>query len=95
MIKFSCLSHKREKQSNPRLTRLIFQKVYILYCDINNKEEINAAMLVTSMSEHEHSKNIYKELKDSRDNNEKNQPFLKKMNIPSYLNGIQPRSIQV
>ena len=36
-----------------------------------------------------------KELDDSWDNTENNQPFLQNMNNPSYLNGIQPRYTQV
>ena len=31
MIKVSGLSHKREKQSDPSLTYLMFQKIYIIY----------------------------------------------------------------
>ena len=52
-------------------------------------------MLLTSMSEHEQSKKLNKELDDSRDNAEKNQPFLQNMNIPSDLYDIQPIATQV
>ena len=47
------------------------------------------------MSEHEESKKVKEELKDSCKNDEKNQPFLKKMITPSDLNDIQPTSTQV
>ena len=56
MLKVSGLSHKREKQSDPRLTWFMFHKIYCMYSDINNKEERNADMIITSMSEHEEYK---------------------------------------
>ena len=31
----------------------MFHKIYHVYSDIKNKEEINAALLLTSMSDHE------------------------------------------
>ena len=52
-------------------------------------------MLLTSMYEHKDANIVNKELKDSRDNNDKNQPILKKMIIPSDLSDIQPRSTQL
>ena len=53
MIKVSVLRHKRAKQSDPRLAWFMFHQIYPIYSEINNKEEINSAMLITSMSEHE------------------------------------------
>ena len=53
MIKISGLSHKRENQSNPRLAWFMFHKIYRTYSDINNKEERNYTMMLTSMSEHD------------------------------------------
>ena len=47
------------------------------------------------MSEQEESKKLNKELEDSWDIDENNQPFLQKMIIPSDLNGNQPRVTQV
>ena len=47
------------------------------------------------MSEHEKSNKSNKELKDSWDNDEKNQPFLQKMISPSDINGIQTEATQV
>ena len=52
-------------------------------------------MVLTSMPEHEEADKLNKELKDSRDNEENNQPFLQKMIIPSDLNYIQLRDTQV
>ena len=59
--------------------------------DIKNKEEINAPMLLTSMSEHKEANKVNKELEDSRHNDDNNQTFLQKMTIRSNLNYIQPR----
>ena len=52
IIKVSGLSHKRAKQCDPRLAQEIFHKIYHMYSDIKNKGEINAALLLTSMSDH-------------------------------------------
>ena len=52
-------------------------------------------MLLTSMSEHEESNKVNKELKYSRDNDDKNQPSLKIMIIPYDINDIQPRATQL
>ena len=51
---------------------------------------MNSSVILTSMSEHEQSNKVNKELEDSQDNDEYNQPFLQNMNIPSDLNDIQP-----
>ena len=47
IIKVSGLSHKRAKQYDPRLSWDMFHKIYNMYSDINNKEETNAAFLLT------------------------------------------------
>ena len=47
------LSHKMSKKFYPRLSWEMFHKIYHMYSDFNNKEEINAALLLTSMSDHE------------------------------------------
>ena len=52
-IKVYGLRHKRAKQSDTRLAWEIFHKIYHMYSDIKNKEETNAALLLTSMSDHE------------------------------------------
>ena len=66
-----------------------------MYSDIKNKEERNAVMLLTRMSEQEEANKVNKELKDSRDNDDNNQPISQKMIIPSDLNNIQSRATQV
>ena len=49
MLKFSSLGHKRAKKSDTRLTLMVFQKIHLVYRDINNKEEIISDTLLTSM----------------------------------------------
>ena len=63
--------------------------------DIKNKEEINTAILLTSILEHEEANKVKEELEDSRDKDDNNQPILQKMIIPSDINYIQPRDTQV
>ena len=50
MIKVSSIIHKRIKQSDPRIASTMLQNIYLLNGGINNKEEINYVMLITSMS---------------------------------------------
>ena len=50
MIKVSVLSHKRENQRYIRFAWFLFHNIYFMYSDINIKEEINAAMLLTRIS---------------------------------------------
>ena len=58
MIKVSGLIYRRAKQSDPRLAWFMFHEIYRMYSDINNKEERNAAMLLTNMSEHEEANKV-------------------------------------
>ena len=53
MIKVLNISHKRAKQSDPGITWFMLHTIYCIYNDNKNKEERNAAMLLTSMPEHE------------------------------------------
>ena len=66
-----------------------------MYSYIKNKEEGNTAMLITRISENEGSNKVNKEIEKSCDNDDKNQPFLKKMITPSDINDIQPRATHV
>ena len=50
LIKVLGLIQKRKNQSDPRLAWFMLHKIYRMYSDIKNKEEINAAMILTSMS---------------------------------------------
>ena len=52
-------------------------------------------MLLKIMSEHKEANKRKKELKDSRDNYNNNQPIFLKSIIPSGINDIQPRANHV
>ena len=52
IIEFSELIYERGKQSGPRITWFVLHKTYCMYIDADNKEEMNAAMLITSIAEH-------------------------------------------
>ena len=72
----------------------MFHKIYSIYSDIKNKEEINDAMLRKSITEHEEANKVNKELEDSRDNNYNNQTILKKRSpllISMVSNHVQLR----
>ena len=84
-----------EKKSDTRLSWLMFHKIYWVYSDIKNKEEKNASMILTSMSEHEESKKVNEELEDSCGKDDKNWPIFQKIIVPSDINDIQPRATQV
>ena len=60
LIKVLGLSHKREKQNGPRLAWFTFHRIYCMFSDIKNKEEINSALLLTSMSEHKEVNKVNK-----------------------------------
>ena len=89
MIKVSDLSHKRAKKSDPRIAWFMFHRIYLIYSDIKNKEEINSDMVLTRMTEREEANKLNEELKESHDNDVKNKPFLQKMIIPYDINDIQ------
>ena len=50
----------------------MIQNIYLIYRGIKNNEEINAAMIITSLSEQEQPNKVNKELDESRYNAEKN-----------------------
>ena len=60
MITVLGLSHKGEKQSDTRLAWFMFHLIYRIHIDINNREEINSNMVLTSMSKHEESNKVNK-----------------------------------
>ena len=95
MIKGLGIRNKRVKQSDPRLAWFMFQNIYRMYLFINNKEETNEDILLTSMSVQKESNKANKKHKYLRDNNENNQPLLLQIIIFSDLNGIQPRNTKV
>ena len=49
----------------------MIQNIYLIYRGIKNNEEINAAMIITSLSEQEQPNKVNKELDESRYNAEK------------------------
>ena len=53
IIKVLGLSHKRSKQCGPKLAWDMFHTIHHMYSDIKNKEEKNAALLLTITSDHE------------------------------------------
>ena len=57
-IKFSGLSQNRAKQSDPKITWDMFHKIYHMYIDIKNKEETNAALLLTCISDQREINNV-------------------------------------
>ena len=68
MIKVSGLIHKRSNKSDNRLARLMLQNIYLMNFYIEKKEEMNAAMLLASISEHGKSNKVNKDLEASRNN---------------------------
>ena len=52
MVKFLGIINKRENKGDPSLAWFMFHKIYCMYSDIKNKEEINSYMLLIIMSGH-------------------------------------------
>ena len=50
MIKVSGIIHNRLKESDTSIAWLMLKNIYSMNGDINNKEEIDYVMLITSMS---------------------------------------------
>ena len=66
----------------------MFHKIHHMYSDIKNKEEINAALLLTSMSYHEDINKVSDTKVNSHDNH-------RRKIVPADLHQIQPRATQV
>ena len=66
----------------------MFHNIHHVYSDIKNKEEINAALLLTSMSDHEDINKIRETKLNSHDNHHRT------IFLPD-LHHIQPRATQV
>ena len=73
----------------------MFHKVYHMYSDIKNKEETNAALLLTSMSDHKDIKKVSEKAVNLHDNNQNKFPFQLRTIVPTDLHRIQPRATQV
>ena len=95
IIQVLVLSHKREKQCDPRLAWEMFHKIYHIYSDIKNKEEINASLLLTSMSDHENINKVSEITGNSHKNHHNEDPFQIRTIVPPDLHQIQPRATQV
>ena len=73
----------------------MFHKIYHMYSDINNKEEKNAALLLTSMSDHEDINKVRKTTVNSHKNHQNEFPLQVRTIVPPELHKIQPRATQV
>ena len=89
------LSHKRAKQYDPRLAWEMFHKIYHIYRDIKNKEKTNAALLLTSMSDHEDINKVRETTIKSHENHHNEHPFQVQTIVPPELHQIQPKATQV
>ena len=66
-----------------------------MYSDIKNKEETNAALLLTSLSDHEDTNKVRETTVKSNDNHHNGFPFQVRTIVPPNLHQIQPRATQV
>ena len=66
----------------------MFHKIHHMYSDIKNKEEKNAALLLTSISDHKDINKVSKTTVNSHENNHRTI-------FPPDLHQIQPRATQV
>ena len=88
IITVSGFIDNRSNQCDPRLAWEMFHNIYHMYSDIKNKEEINVALLLTSMSDHEDINKVRETTLNSHDNHHRKIVLTK-------LNQIQPRATQV
>ena len=73
----------------------MFHKIYHMYIDIKNKEETNAALLLTSMSDQEYINKVIKKILNSHENHHNEFPLQVRMIVPPNLHQIQPRANRV
>ena len=73
----------------------MFHKIYHMYSYINNKEETNAALLLTSMSDHEDINKVSETTVKSHENHNNKYIFKGRMLVPPNLHQFQPRATQV
>ena len=95
IMKFSGLIHNREKKCEPRLAWEMFHKICHMYSDIKNKEETHAALMLTSMSDHEDINKVSETTVNSHENYHNKYPFQLRTIAPPDLHQIQPRATQV
>ena len=87
--------HHRKKQSDLMLNWEMFHKIYHRYSDIKNKEGKNAALLLTSMSDHKYMNKFNKTTVNPYENNQNEFPFQVRKIVPTDLHHIQLRVTQV
>ena len=88
IIKVSGLIQNRAKQCDPRLAWEIFHKIYHIYSYIKHKEEINADLLLNSISDHKYINKISKTTVNSHENHHNKYPLQVLMIVPPDLHHI-------
>ena len=73
----------------------MFHKIYHIYSDIKNKEEINASFLITSVSDHKEMNKVSKTTVNLHANHQNEFTFQLRTILPTNIHQIQPRSTQV
>ena len=73
----------------------MFHKIHHMYSDIKNKEEINAALLLTIISDHEYINKVSKTQVNSHENHQNEFTLRVRKIFPPNLHQIQPRETQV
>ena len=66
-----------------------------MYSDIKNKEEKNAVLLLTSMSDHKDTNKVNETTLKSHDNHQNEYTFQVRTIVPNELHQIQPITTQV
>ena len=66
-----------------------------MYIDINNKEGVNTALLLTSMSDHKDMSKVSETTVNTHENHQNTFPFQVRTILPPDLHQIQPRATQV
>ena len=73
----------------------MFQNIYLMYHKINNEEESDSDMIITSMSENIEENKQNGKVEDSKGKVNNNKNLLQNMNMPSDLKKIQPIPTQI
>ena len=67
----------------------MFHNIYNMYIDINNKEETNAGLLITSMLYHKYTNTVSETTVNSNDNHQNEFTFQVITIVPLKLHQIQ------
>ena len=65
---------------------MIIQKMYLMYCEVKNKEASNSMMFLTILSDNIKANKKNNTLEGYRNKDKNNQPLLKNINIPYDIN---------